>query len=556
MKLPVPYNRPKSFNYEKYPPLGIDLGTTNSAIARWVNTRGITGSQVYQLNEVSSPNFPRLLPSMVYHEEVDGEEYTIVGKIAVQKRIATPDLVAAAFKRYIGDPTKRYTLGSLAYSPVELSTEVVKTLLAQVRKQGLTKPAGLVVSVPYYFKQHQKSNTRLAVERALDIVFSELPEDERPHLLELIPEPVAAALSYAANHWHTVLNQTLLTVDLGGGTLDLMIMRLHVSGEKVDFEVLATGGAEHFGGEDFDALLEKHVIAREDITFNHEDLSKARIDHARLRQAIIEAKEYLSIAAEAELRVLLTNGEWIETRLKRSTFEELLYGNNPERRDFEQELQALLDRCLARARIADTAITTILPIGGSTQIPFFQNLLTTRFSRAKLVNVDNPNQLLFSVVQGAALYAAYLLDRRGQHPPHININREIQLQMRTSHDLGIKKSNGKIDTLVSADTLIPHRGLIRRVKQYIPVPSRRFADQFHIPHLEVFQGEGGAFTRIGCLHVAPTAYTHGRLLKDIKIEVEFQVSATRVDVRVTIPQGNADGDDICLQESIHLEATD
>ena len=555
MSFPVEYTpSTQGVDYEANPPIGIDLGTTNSAIARWVNRPRLTGSQVYALNQAGSDNDKHLLNSVVYLEYVDGNEALIVGRVAYKQRIAEPDRVALAFKRTIGNPNTEIQLGDQSFTPIDMSAEVIKALLEDCISQGLRKPEGIVVSVPYYFKQSQKHNTRLAVERAIAETFAALPEAERPPLLELIPEPVAAALNYAFDHLHLPLNQTILTFDLGGGTLDLMLLRLKMTGTKIDFEVLATAGKANFGGEDFDEVLEAYVIDTEAIAFDAQDFKRARQDQSKLRKEIITAKELLSSHPTADISgIQFSDGRYVDTTVSRKEFETLLHGRNIHGRNFGREIEELLDRCLDKARVAASSVTTILPIGGSAQIPFFQQILTNRFAHANMVQAHNREQLLYSVAKGAALYAAYLLDRsQTALHQHLNFDREIALLTRTSHNLGIRRFDGKISVIIPANTPIfqnlPHKA----VKHYWPVPSSD-PERIHLPEVDIYQGEDGDYTKIGRIPV-PTSYTHGREPEEIDIKVEFQVTATTANIQVVIPKGDKEKQDIHLFESIHLES--
>ncbi|ETR72717.1 MAG: Chaperone protein dnaK [Candidatus Magnetoglobus multicellularis str. Araruama] len=263
----VPIDLPNfSYDYEKYPPIGIDFGTSNSAIAKWVNTIKHTGTRVYTLND----QVQYLMPSFVYLDS-DGE--FIAGKGAYNKRIAEPDRVAACVKRKISDQSKCIPLADTFFSPIDITAKIIQAILKSCMDTGLEKPAGIVVSVPYYFTQNQNNNIRTAVNQALQQMpqFSCLSVEQRPKLLGLIPEPVAAALSFSIANMESAMDDCVLLYDMGGGTLDISILQLNISGPDIHFEILATDGDDSFGGEDFDHILEQYVLENSAISFKNLD---------------------------------------------------------------------------------------------------------------------------------------------------------------------------------------------------------------------------------------------------------------------------------------------
>lgn len=542
-----------SFDYEASPPLGIDLGTSNSAVARWVNTRGHTGGVVYNLN-LGSDDDSRLLQSVVLAEEADGREHLVVGRHAWRQRFQHPDRVAAAFKRRLGSG-ERLSLGGRALSPVDLSAEVVKALLRECVAQGVRRPAGVVAAVPYHFAQPQKHDTRLAVERALAHAFAALPAGERPPLLELVPEPVAGTLGYALEHATHPFDRLVLTVDLGGGTLDLVLLRMRASGGSVAFEVLACDGSAGFGGEDFDQALEAHLVRRAGIRVDGLAPAAAALQRARVRAAVVDAKRTLSHAERTSVAVALADGQVVEAELTRREFEAVLAGDNPARRNFGAELDALVERCLARAGARAGQVQLLYPIGGSWAIPFFRRRLGGRFPHAAFAHDADPARLFCSVAVGAAAYAAYLLDRAA--PPgahrHLALAGGIHLVTRTTHDLGVRLADGTLEVLVPANTVVSPHGPVSRTREFRPAefagPGR---ETVRVDALEVWQGAPGPPVRVGRITLPPL-HAHGRALGDVRVRVTFRVTATAVAVEVVVPRGDAAGGDVRLASDIHLE---
>jgi molecular chaperone HscC len=542
-----------SFDYEASPPLGIDLGTSNSTIARWVNTRGYSGGMVYNLN-LGSDDDSRLLQSVVLAEETDGGEHLVVGRHAWRQRFQRPDRVAAAFKRRLGTQA-HLCLGGRAFSPVELSAEVAKALLRECIAQGLRRPAGVVAAVPYHFTQPQKHDTRLAVERAIAHAFPGPAPADRPPLLELVPEPVAGTLAWALEHGAHPFDRLVLTVDLGGGTLDLVLLRVRAAAGAVSFEVLASDGSAGFGGEDFDDALEAHLVARAAISVAGLPAGAAALQRARLRAAVVDAKRTLSYAERTQVAFALADGSLVEAELTRGELESVLAGANPERRNFGAELDALVARCLKRAGATSGQVDLLYPIGGSWAIPYFRRRLAARFPHAAFAHDGDPVRLFCSVSVGAAAYAAYLLDRGA--PPgahrHLALARAIHLVTRTTHDLGVRLADGTLEVLVPASTVVSPEGPVARTREFRPVEfSGPGHDTVRVEAVEVWQGAPGLPVRVGRIPLPPL-FAHGRGLGEVRVRVTFRVTATAVAVEVVVPRAEAAGGDVRLASDIHLE---
>src|ERR1043166_694562 len=198
--------------------VGIDLGTSNSVVA------------AYRRGRVES--FPiegrNLAPSCVALKPGGG---LFVGAMAKTRSLIDPAQSVVAIKRYMGEREYCVLLGEEAYSPVDISAMILKKL-ADGAKERLREPVqDAVISVPAYFTNNQKEDTRLAGEKA------------GLKVLALLPEPTAAAIAYGLNQGK---DQTIMVYDLGGGTFDLSI--LQIRGNK--FEVKAIGGDHALGGED------------------------------------------------------------------------------------------------------------------------------------------------------------------------------------------------------------------------------------------------------------------------------------------------------------------
>ncbi len=541
-----------AYDYEKNPPVGIDLGTSNSAVARWVNTVKITGSHAYYLNSQSG----HVMPSTAYLQEEDGKKEFLVGKIARKMRVSDPLRVAAAFKREIGDTARKIRMGNEMVSSVELSAEILKGLFISVLETVPEfDPSGLVVAVPYYFTQVQNDNTVSALEAAFKDLAGKGGGNLKNRFLGLIPEPVAAALSYSLEHIHTPMDQIILAVDMGGGTLDLTIFELSITGSEINFEVLGTDGSANFGGEDFDEILGAYIVDREGVTDDNLSPKLIARQNLMIRENVMEAKEKLSANKVVDLMVSgLPCGVLLDTRIKRREFETLLGGRNILRRDFGAEFEECLQKVLQKAGLHRESTVTVLPIGGSCRIPFFRDRINAVLRNARNLQITDSeyDSLFLSVAKGAAIYAAYLLDKKNGRS-HLNFDKRVNFLTRTSHGLAIKTARGDMSVVVPENSIVP----ATKRKVYVPLPKYgdRGKTSIEIPDIEVYQvGSRDEDPRvlIGKIKM-PEVYTHDRKNGDIKVEVAFNVDVTRLNISIKIDGSDEDKGTIMVEESVELE---
>ena len=263
---------------EKSPVLGIDLGTTFSAIARWDGR----GPRVYENKEGDSST-----QSVVFFDEKDG--VYLVGKQAYGKFLVDPDKGILGVKRLMDDKSHQIILGSKIHNPVEVSSKILAKLYQDVCDKfpkNTFHSRGVVVSVPYYFKSHQCANTREAAELA------EL------NFMGIIQEPIAAALAYSLDMVRANNNgdreELVMVFDLGGGTFDLTIFNLRQTRTELLFEVLGTGGDDRLGGLDFDQCLLEYVLGSNQIDLADTDEKMSKIARRKLMEGAKTAKEALS----------------------------------------------------------------------------------------------------------------------------------------------------------------------------------------------------------------------------------------------------------------------
>src|SRR5947209_2730174 len=333
--------------------VGIDLGTTNSLVAYMQG-----GSPIVIPGEDGS----NLVPSVV---ALDENEQFIVGNPARKILIEHPERAVYSVKRLMGrgvediqdelklfpfrvaEDTKpgevlRIKLGGREFTPPEISAIILRQLKKNAERFFGAPINKAVITVPAYFNDAQRQATKDAGRIAgLDV-------------LRLVNEPTAASLAYGLDKQKDGI---VAVYDLGGGTFDISILKLH---EGI-FEVMATNGDTHLGGDDIDNLL--LAIALDDIA-NDLKLDIRRNGEAvqTLRQAVIETKIALSSQAEAAIDVELPQGKRYQRTITRDLFEQLAW-------PVIQRTVAPCRQALADAKLHPSQIDEVVLVGGSTRIP-------------------------------------------------------------------------------------------------------------------------------------------------------------------------------------------
>ena len=542
------------YDYNNFPPTGIDLGTSNSVIAVYEKKNSSARARAISLT-CNSPAGPLLASAVMLEEDEEDGDQLIVGSVAVNNRISKPDMFASAFKRKIGSNEKNIKIGKRFFSAIDLSKEVIKKLLYEKILQDLEfDPPGIVVSIPYNYTHVQKKNTKLATELAIEEVFSKIKKSKQPKFLGLLPEPVAAAINYTFNNQHTNFNNhAILIFDFGGGTLDITICKLSIKPTEIRFEVLATDGSEKFGGEDIDYIIEKYLRENYKEEFDNSKLDEriSRMLDQQIRDIAKTCKEDLSVVKKAPLVAVLKNGKTIDSQLTRKDFELLLKGGNFLKRDFGQELQDILNRIFKNAKISGSSIQKAILVGGSSQIPYFKKILESKCSAAEFL--INSETIETGVAKGAAIYASYLLDRdfgadHGAFREKLSYGKLI---FRTPSSIGVRINGGEMETIIPANTIVPaKKNKIFYFKGYADYQKQRIATK----KIEVYQGEASLVdrnTKIGVIEL-PAIHTHGRELKNMPIKILFKADENFVDVEILVSKGSVEGKDIHLKNRLKL----
>ena len=409
---------------ELNPVLGIDLGTTFSAIARWHEKK--KEPRHYQHNIEGDT-----LQSVVYINP-DTKE-VLVGKLAYQKGLLDPENVAIGIKRKMDDASQKIIIGGQAFSPIELSAKILESLYKDIVKQnaGRLKSRGTVVTVPYYFKAHQCDHTRKAADIA------------NINCIALIQEPIAASLAYA---WQLVQDhperegiENILVFDLGGGTFDLTLFRLEQTKEKLIFEVLATGGDDRLGGMDFDECLFHLLLEQAGLTLDGLSSLEERKARQKVLAAAIDAKITLSATEETYVTVTdVVPNKHIDTKLTRKEFEASI-------QRYIEKIDSIIKRLWATANFQPSQVDRVILVGASSKIPCVRSLVNNLIGEEKVYGNTNPS---LCVAEGAAMYAAYLDDREV-------FGRDIEVKTITCHALGVETTGGKFQKLIDANRKTP-----------------------------------------------------------------------------------------------------
>ena len=408
--------------------VGIDLGTTNSLVA-------------YMQGEVPAvipgEDGLNLVPSVV---ALDQKNQVVVGNGARRYLIETPDRAVYSVKRLMGRGVEdireelklfpfrladdiqagevlRIKIGERTYTPPEISALVLRQLKRNAERFFSGPVTKAVITVPAYFNDAQRQATKDAGRIAgLDV-------------LRLVNEPTAASLAYGLDKKK---HGIVAVYDLGGGTFDISILKLHDG----IFEVVATNGDTHLGGDDIDNLL--ITIALDDIRGDLGlDVRRSGEVVQRIRKAVIEAKIALSSQPSVKLDVELPGGQRYQREITRAAFEQLL--------------QPIIDRtvgpckqALKDANLKPAQIDEVVLVGGSTRIPKVRQLVQDLFGRTPHTDL-NPDEV---VALGAAVQANILGGGS-------EVTREMLLLDVTPLSLGIEVAGGVTDKIILRNSTIP-----------------------------------------------------------------------------------------------------
>jgi molecular chaperone HscC len=417
--------------------VGIDLGTTNSLIGIWHGGRPLL---------IPNALGDFLTPSAV---SVDDDDNVLVGKAARERLATHPLRTATAFKRYMGNEHE-LTLGPMAFRPEELSALVLRSLKADAEAYLRERVEEAVITVPAYFNDVQRKATKAAGELAgLDV-------------RRLLTEPTAAALAYGLDR--PADDETILVVDLGGGTFDVSLLHIF---EGVT-EVRATAGDSRLGGEDF---VDRIVAAFMSAAGNEAGFPAAGVPSvvaASLRRQAELAKCRLSDVEAAVLRVV-HGDRTVEWELTRTAFEEM---SQP----LLARLRFPIERALRDARIEPDRIARVILAGGASRMPMFRKLIGRLFRRLPMQGID-PEEV---VARGAAIRAGMLARNADLTERVMTDVAPFTLGIAVSDSEGGSRISNLFLPIIERNTVIP----ASRVKRVVNA-----GDNQNEVKVEVYQGE-------------------------------------------------------------------
>ncbi|AVK63142.1 molecular chaperone DnaK [Lactobacillus sp. CBA3606] len=386
--------------------IGIDLGTTNSAVAV------LEGSEP---KIITTPEGGRTVPSVVAFK--DGE--TQVGEVAKRQAITNPNTVAS-IKRHMGEAGYKVNVEGKDYTPQQISAMILQYIKGFAEDYLGDTVEKAVVTVPAYFNDAQRQATKDAGKIAgLDI--------ER-----IINEPTAAALAYGLDK--TDKDEKILVYDLGGGTFDVSILEL---GDGV-FEVLSTNGDTQLGGDDFDQKIIDWLVASFKAD-NGVDLAQDKMALQRLKDAAEKAKKDLSGVSEAQISLpFISAGAsgplHLEQTLTRAKFNELTA-------DLVEKTRIPVENALKDANLTASDLDVVILNGGSTRIPAVQDAVE-KWTGKESNHSINPDE---AVALGAAVQGGVITGDV----------KDVVLLDVTPLSLGIETMGGVFTQLIERNTTIP-----------------------------------------------------------------------------------------------------
>ncbi|MGX7198664.1 molecular chaperone DnaK [Enterococcus nangangensis] len=386
--------------------IGIDLGTTNSAVAV------LEGSEA---KIITNPEGNRTTPSVVAFK--NGEIQ--VGEVAKRQAVTNPNTVSS-IKRHMGEPGYKVEVEGKSYTPQEISAMILQYLKGFAEDYLGEKVEKAVITVPAYFNDAQRQATKDAGKIAgLEV--------ER-----IVNEPTAAALAYGLDK--TDRDEKVLVFDLGGGTFDVSILEL---GDGV-FDVLSTSGDNKLGGDDFDNKIIDYLVA-EFKKENGVDLAQDKMALQRLKDAAEKAKKDLSGVTSTQISLpFITAGAagplHLENTLTRAKFDELTA-------DLVERTKTPVRNALRDAGLSQSEIDEVILVGGSTRIPAVVDAVRKETGKEPNKSV-NPDEV---VAMGAAIQGGVITGDV----------KDVVLLDVTPLSLGIETMGGVFTRLIDRNTTIP-----------------------------------------------------------------------------------------------------
>ncbi|NLJ54457.1 MAG: molecular chaperone DnaK [Intrasporangiaceae bacterium] len=395
--------------------VGIDLGTTNSAVAV------LEGGEP---TIIANAEGGRTTPSVVAFSK-GGE--VLVGEIAKRQAVTNVDRTVRSVKRHMGTDWKSPQIDDKAYTPQEISARILQKLKRDAESYLGETVTDAVITVPAYFDDHERQATKEAGEIA------------GLNVLRIVNEPTAAALAYGLDKGKE--DELILVFDLGGGTFDVSLLEVGKDPEDgfATIQVKATNGDNALGGDDWDERIVSHLLTTVKNSTGV-DLSKDKIAMQRLRDAAEQAKKELSSATSTNISLqylsMSENGPiHLDETLTRAQFEQMT-------KDLLERTKQPFANVIKDAGISVSEIDHVVLVGGSTRMPAVSDLVKELTGGKEPNKGVNPDEV---VALGAALQAGVLKGER----------KDVLLIDVTPLSLGIETKGGLFTKLIERNTAIP-----------------------------------------------------------------------------------------------------
>jgi len=381
--------------------VGIDLGTTNSVVA-FVDDAG-------DAHAIAGRDGERIVPSVVWFPR-DDESRVEVGDLAKSQALIDPGHVAKLFKRGMGSPTfldskQPFMVRGKEWRPEELSSLVLKKMVQVASDHLGHEVTDVVITVPAYFGEAERSATRQAGEM-LGLTVHALPA-----------EPMAAAVAHGLDG--NTDTRRFLVFDLGGGTFDVTILERHADGQ---LEAVSHHGDRRLGGADFDRLIVSRM-AEFAMRTHGVTLEADPVDLAEASARAEQIKKDLSSREKAQA-ALIAGGKRMTFELTRADFDSMLA-------EHLENVELAVETCLDNVTMSPADMDAVLMVGGSSRIPAFQDLLRRYFSREPQFsrNLDE------DVARGAALIGTLKTGTANPASPLASLPAPVD---RSSHAIGVE----------------------------------------------------------------------------------------------------------------------